>query len=151
MCHSTPPNQLSLQPAVNHYHLVLPLQNPATKHCPAIRKTRYIVLYHFSCFSTSSSQPNTYRTCHNRTVLRAASSVNPNCCALPIMPTQQPLASKDAALFRQVMKCYEQKQYKKGLKACEVSRIPLLTPSGYQLLTLIGSKSYEKTLSMAKP
>ncbi|KAF8539178.1 NMDA receptor-regulated protein 1-domain-containing protein [Trichophaea hybrida] len=35
------------------------------------------------------------------------------------MPTQQPLASKDAALFRQVLKCYEQKQYKKGLKSCE--------------------------------
>lgn len=35
------------------------------------------------------------------------------------MPTSQPLASKDASLFRQVLKCYEQKQYKKGLKTCE--------------------------------
>ncbi|KAI5821129.1 NMDA receptor-regulated protein 1-domain-containing protein [Pyronema omphalodes] len=35
------------------------------------------------------------------------------------MPTTQPLASKDLALFRQIIKCYEQKQYKKGLKSCE--------------------------------
>jgi peptide alpha-N-acetyltransferase len=36
------------------------------------------------------------------------------------MPQTQ-LASKDASLFRQVLKCYETKQYKKGLKAAEVS------------------------------
>ncbi|KAI5780492.1 NMDA receptor-regulated protein 1-domain-containing protein [Geopyxis carbonaria] len=35
------------------------------------------------------------------------------------MPSAQPLASKDASLFKQVIKCYETKQYKKGLKACE--------------------------------
>jgi len=33
---------------------------------------------------------------------------------------QAPLASKDGSLFRQVLKCYETKQYKKGLKAAEV-------------------------------
>ncbi|KAG0633342.1 NMDA receptor-regulated protein 1-domain-containing protein [Tuber brumale] len=32
---------------------------------------------------------------------------------------QAPLASKDGSLFRQVLKCYETKQYKKGLKAAE--------------------------------
>ncbi|KAH8149637.1 uncharacterized protein LAJ45_06268 [Morchella importuna] len=32
---------------------------------------------------------------------------------------QAPLAPKDAGLFRQVLKCYETKQYKKGLKAAE--------------------------------
>ncbi|KAH0608172.1 uncharacterized protein H6S33_002224 [Morchella sextelata] len=32
---------------------------------------------------------------------------------------QAPLAPKDASLFRQVLKCYETKQYKKGLKAAE--------------------------------
>ncbi|TKA75209.1 hypothetical protein B0A49_02407 [Cryomyces minteri] len=31
----------------------------------------------------------------------------------------QPLSSKDNSLFRQVVKCYESKQYKKGLKAAE--------------------------------
>lgn len=32
---------------------------------------------------------------------------------------QAPLQTKDAGLFRQVLKCYETKQYKKGLKAAE--------------------------------
>ncbi|KAL7276124.1 hypothetical protein RUND412_000887 [Rhizina undulata] len=31
----------------------------------------------------------------------------------------QPLASKEGSLFRQIVKCYETKQYKKGLKAAE--------------------------------
>ncbi|TGZ82228.1 N-terminal acetyltransferase A, auxiliary subunit [Ascodesmis nigricans] len=35
------------------------------------------------------------------------------------MPTSQPLAHKDASLFKQVLKAYETKQYKKGLKTCE--------------------------------
>ncbi|KAK6335543.1 hypothetical protein TWF696_002315 [Orbilia brochopaga] len=35
------------------------------------------------------------------------------------MPSQQPLASKEASLFRNVLKFYETKQYKKGLKAAE--------------------------------
>ncbi|KAF3935091.1 hypothetical protein ABW19_dt0202333 [Dactylella cylindrospora] len=35
------------------------------------------------------------------------------------MPSQQPLASKEASLFRNVLKHYETKQYKKGLKAAE--------------------------------
>lgn len=38
---------------------------------------------------------------------------------MPSSSQQTPLASKDASLFRQVLKFYEQKQYKKGLKACE--------------------------------
>lgn len=35
------------------------------------------------------------------------------------MPKQPPLASKDGSLFRQVIKNYESKQYKKGLKCAE--------------------------------
>lgn len=31
---------------------------------------------------------------------------------------QQPLSSKEAALFRQVVKNYEQKQHKKGTLSC---------------------------------
>ncbi|KAF3929275.1 hypothetical protein AA313_de0206876 [Arthrobotrys entomopaga] len=35
------------------------------------------------------------------------------------MPSAQPLASKEASLFRNVLKFYETKQYKKGLKSAE--------------------------------
>ncbi|ORY07791.1 NMDA receptor-regulated protein 1-domain-containing protein [Clohesyomyces aquaticus] len=37
----------------------------------------------------------------------------------PHRPTMQPLQSKEASLFRSVVKFYESKQYKKGLKAAE--------------------------------
>jgi len=66
------------------------------------------------------------------------------------MPTL--LASKDAALFRSVVKCYEQKQYKKGLKACDVS-YQLIPPPVYKksdALTVTRSKSYERTRSTEK-
>jgi hypothetical protein len=34
-------------------------------------------------------------------------------------PSNQPLPPKEANLFRQVVKCYEGKQYKKGVKAAD--------------------------------
>ncbi|EWC48415.1 hypothetical protein DRE_02184 [Drechslerella stenobrocha 248] len=45
------------------------------------------------------------------------------------MPSQQPLASKEASLFRNVLKFYETKQYKKGLKAVEQARPLILRKS----------------------
>ena len=39
--------------------------------------------------------------------------------AVPMSPTQ-PLSSKEASLFRQVIRCYEDKQYKRGLKNADI-------------------------------
>lgn len=35
------------------------------------------------------------------------------------MPTKNPLPPKESALFKRILKCYEQKQYKNGLKFCK--------------------------------
>lgn len=35
------------------------------------------------------------------------------------MPTKNPLPPKENALFKRILKCYEQKQYKNGLKFCK--------------------------------
>jgi hypothetical protein len=44
----------------------------------------------------------------------------------------QVLASKDAALFRQLVKFYETKQYKKGIKSADqVQQMELLCMSSY--------------------
>lgn len=41
----------------------------------------------------------------------------------------QPLPSKEGSLFKQVLKAYETKQYKKGLKTCDVASPNLCPPS----------------------
>ena len=38
----------------------------------------------------------------------------------------QALPSKEANLFRQVVKCYESKQYKKGIKAADQVKLGVL-------------------------
>lgn len=61
----------------------------------------------------------------------------------------QPLPSKEGSLFRQVIKCYESKQYKKGLKTCDVSSSSSRVCSAQ--LTPSRSKSSKKCPSTARP
>uniref|UniRef100_H2Y7M2 N-alpha-acetyltransferase 15, NatA auxiliary subunit n=1 Tax=Ciona savignyi TaxID=51511 RepID=H2Y7M2_CIOSA len=70
------------------------------------------------------------------------------------MPTSHPLPPKEKTLFNRILKCYEQKQYKNGLKFCQILSNPKFSDHGETLamkgLTLNCTGKKEEAYELVK-